>query len=123
MQEKEDNTHVSDLTIDVEDGVNIAMRDYFRVDMDPTERVVSNVDLILEICAKNNVKGTFFILGEVAEKYPDIVKTINNEGHELGIHGYHHDQIAQRHSNGFEHGRPKAERYDAGQSNDHGYPH
>lgn len=85
--------HISALTIDVEDGLSIAMRDYFNIEMDPTKRVVSNVDVILDICARNDVRGTFFILAEVAEKFPEMVKKISGEGHELGIHGYHHDQI------------------------------
>jgi len=83
----------SALTIDVEDGINISMRDNFGIDMKPTSRVVDNVEIILEICASNNVKATFFILGEVAESFPGIIKRIGSEGHELGVHGYHHDQI------------------------------
>jgi polysaccharide deacetylase family protein (PEP-CTERM system associated) len=81
------------LTIDVEDGINISMRDHFQVEMEPTGRVEENMEVILEICEKNNVKGTFFILGEVAKKFPALVKRISNGGHEVGVHGYHHDQI------------------------------
>jgi len=83
----------SAFTIDVEDGINISMRDNFRQEMEPTERVISNVDVILDICASNEVKATFFILGEVAEKYPDLVRRISKEGHEIGVHGYYHDQV------------------------------
>ncbi len=87
------NGSISALTIDVEDGISIAMKDYFNIEMDPTERVVKNVDIILEICSINNVRGTFFVLGEIAEKFPDLIKKIDSEKHEIGIHGYHHDQI------------------------------
>lgn len=83
----------SALTIDVEDGINISMHDYFGIDMKPTSRVVDNVDTILDICSTNNVKATFFILGEVAEAFPGLIKKIDYEGHEIGVHGYHHDQI------------------------------
>jgi polysaccharide deacetylase family protein (PEP-CTERM system associated) len=88
-----DIKNVSALTIDVEDGINISMRDNFKIEMRPTNRVVNNVEIILDICERNNVKATFFILGEVAETYPDLVKIIDANEHETGIHGYYHDQI------------------------------
>ena len=85
--------HISALTVDVEDGINISMRDNFNMDMKPTGRVVDNMEVILDICERNEVKGTFFILGEVAEKFPDLVKKVHSSGHEIGVHGYHHDQV------------------------------
>ena len=92
-RDKSGDSFYSALTIDVEDGINISMRDNFSIEMKPTERVVKNVEAILEICSINNVKATFFILGEVAESFPELIKSIDKEGHEIGIHGYHHDQI------------------------------
>jgi polysaccharide deacetylase family protein (PEP-CTERM system associated) len=83
----------SALTIDVEDGINISMRDNFRVEMKPTARVVNNVEVILDICEKNGIIGTFFILGEVAERYPELIKQVDKAGHEIGVHGYKHDQV------------------------------
>jgi len=79
----------SALTIDVEDGINISMRDNFKIEMEPTSRVVDNVETILDVCGNKNVKATFFILGEVAKLYPDLIKRITSLGHEIGIHGYH----------------------------------
>jgi polysaccharide deacetylase family protein (PEP-CTERM system associated) len=83
----------SALTIDVEDGISISMRDNFRMSMKPTGRVVDNVGVILDICEKNGIIGTFFILGEVAERFPELVKKIHKAGHEIGVHGYYHDQV------------------------------
>lgn len=45
---------------------------------------------ILEILNKKNTTATFFILGMNAEKHLDIVKLVNDEGHEIGIHTYYH---------------------------------
>lgn len=45
---------------------------------------------ILEILKKYNAKATFFCLGEKAEKFKYIVDIINEEGHSIGNHGYHH---------------------------------
>src|SRR5699024_1957890 len=77
-------------TVDVEDGISIAMRDAFGVDIVPTERVVRCTDKILSIFSEMKTKGTFFILGIIAEHFPDLVQRIAGEGHELGVHGYHH---------------------------------
>ncbi len=77
-------------TVDVEDGISIAMRDAFGVNIKPTERVVALTNQILSIYAENNVKGTFFVLGLIAEHYPELVRSIQKEGHELAVHGYNH---------------------------------
>lgn len=79
-------------TIDVEDGISIAMRDHFNIQMDPTERVKTNTEIILSLLESHQVKATFFILGEVARKYPELVKKISRQGHEIGAHGYSHKQ-------------------------------
>ncbi|RMF57195.1 MAG: polysaccharide deacetylase family protein, partial [Calditrichaeota bacterium] len=44
----------------------------------------------LNILKKLNVKGTFFIIGQHAEKYPELLQRIFDEGHSLGIHTYSH---------------------------------
>jgi polysaccharide deacetylase family protein (PEP-CTERM system associated) len=44
----------------------------------------------LDILGKYEIPATFFILGWVAERYPDVVKTIYKKGHEVASHGYGH---------------------------------
>lgn len=39
---------------------------------------------------KVNAKGTFFVVGENAERYPDMITSIADDGHQLGNHTYHH---------------------------------
>lgn len=48
---------------------------------------------ILELLRKHNIKATFFIPGWVAEKYSDRVKSILDDGHEIGHHGYLHEWV------------------------------
>ena len=48
-------------------------------------------DKILDILDKYDIKATFFIIGELAEKYPDKVRTIHNAGHMIGCHTCTHD--------------------------------
>ena len=53
-------------------------------------RVEANIERILAVFEKNNVKATFFTLGWIAERYPQMVKRIVAAGHELASHGYGH---------------------------------
>ena len=45
---------------------------------------------ILNTLKKENVKATFFIVGQWAEKYPDVVKQIARDGHDIANHSYSH---------------------------------
>ena len=45
---------------------------------------------ILEILKEKNVKATFFVIGKMAEKYPDLIAQEFKEGHCIGNHTYHH---------------------------------
>jgi polysaccharide deacetylase family protein (PEP-CTERM system associated) len=80
----------SAVTVDVEDAISLAMRNFFNKRVEPTERVLKNTRQILNIFRAYDVKGTFFILGEVADKYPSLVKEIDRAGHEIGVHGFSH---------------------------------
>lgn len=84
------HSRASAITVDVEDAVNQAMRNFFGRDMEPTFRVYENTSRLLDLFSEYNVSGTFFVLGEVAKTYPNLVKEISERGHELGIHGYSH---------------------------------
>ena len=53
-------------------------------------RVVGNTRRLLELLDQRNVKGTFFVLGWVAEHYPDLIREIHSHGHEIGSHSYWH---------------------------------
>jgi len=59
----------------------------------PGERVVSNTQRLLRILAEYDVYTTCFILGTVAEKYPDLVREIKAAGHEIATHGYSHELV------------------------------
>lgn len=56
-------------------------------------RVERNVNIILDVLDKNSTKGTFFMLGWVVERSPDLVKTVHARGHEIAAHGFAHDSI------------------------------
>ncbi|MEM2507527.1 MAG: polysaccharide deacetylase family protein [Candidatus Bathyarchaeia archaeon] len=56
----------------------------------PVYRTPYNIPTILELLRKYDVKATFFVVGEIAEKYPEVIKFIKEEGHEVAFHGYYH---------------------------------
>jgi peptidoglycan-N-acetylglucosamine deacetylase len=53
-------------------------------------RVEVNTGRVLDLLAERSVRGTFFVLGWVADRYPRLVRRIVEAGHEIGAHGYHH---------------------------------
>lgn len=54
------------------------------------ERIHRNVDRLLELLDRHQSKATFFILGWIAEKYPEVVKKIDSLGHHIGSHSNMH---------------------------------
>ena len=85
------------LTIDVEDYFQVsALAPYIRRDeWDAREcRVERNVERILAMLDERDVKATFFTLGWVAERYPQLVRRIVEGGHELASHGCGHERAS-----------------------------
>lgn len=84
---------VNALTIDVEDYFQVsAFAPYIERrawDSIPC-RAQANVSRILDMLARRDAKATFFTLGWIAERHPDIVRAIVAGGHELASHGYGH---------------------------------
>lgn len=85
------------LTIDVEDYFQVsALAPHFPRNAWDTVpcRVERNVDLILEMLDQAGAKATFFTLGWVADRYPQVVRRIVNDGHEIASHGYSHERAS-----------------------------
>ena len=85
------------LTIDVEDYFQVsAFSSYIdRRDWDSLEcRVERNIDRILYLLEENKTKATFFTLGWIAERYPQMVIKISKNGHEVASHGYGHERVS-----------------------------
>jgi polysaccharide deacetylase family protein (PEP-CTERM system associated) len=84
------------LTIDVEDYFQVsAFAPYIsRSSWDTLDcRVEKNITSILALLDRYHVKATFFTLGWIAERYPDMVRRIVSQGHELASHGYGHERV------------------------------
>ncbi len=77
------------ITVDVEDW----SQSTWDRDMPISERSVVNTRVLLQILREYNVRVTMFILGKFAEAFPDVVKEIQADGHEIACHGYGHIEI------------------------------
>ena len=81
------------MTIDVEDYFQVSafegLAPRHRWD-DFESRVEANTTRLLEIFDDAGVKSTFFVLGWVAQRFPQLVQEIAARGHELASHGYLH---------------------------------
>lgn len=64
-------------------------------------RIHINTERLLTLLDEFKIKATFFVLGCVAEDYPELIRKINNAGHEIGIHGYRHRMIHRLTPKGF----------------------
>lgn len=87
------------LTVDVEDYFHVAA---FDTTVSPKQwsdlphRVVHNTEVLLEQFAGHQATATFFVLGWVAERYPQLVRKIHAAGHEVASHGYAHAKASQQ---------------------------
>ena len=56
---------------------------------------------ILNLLDKYNTKATFFVLGEVARRQPDLIRLIYSKGHEIASHGMSHKPLWKIDKNAF----------------------
>ena len=56
-------------------------------------RVEENMAVLLDLLDENDTKGTFFVLGIVAEGHPDLVRSLVDRGHEVASHGWAHRRV------------------------------
>lgn len=94
MAQRHEGIHcINALTIDVEDGWSIFSRNWLDKPIPVTEAVVKDTEWLLNFLEERNVKATFFVLGDVAKKFPLLISHIAAGGHEIGVHGLSHKQI------------------------------
>lgn len=87
---------VNAFSVDVEDYFQVAAlapavaRDSWSA---RESRVERNTEVLLELLAERSVRGTFFVLGWIAQHHPRLVQRIADQGHEIASHGYSHQLI------------------------------
>jgi polysaccharide deacetylase family protein (PEP-CTERM system associated) len=87
------------MSVDVEDYFQVSAFEPY-IGRDAWERlpcrVERNTDRILALFGGRGVRATFFTLGWVAERYPDLIRRIVAGGHELACHGYGHIRVTEQ---------------------------
>lgn len=95
---------VNAMSVDVEEYFQVSA---FEASIDRDEwprlpsRVEASMDRILGLFDEKGVKATFFTLGWIAERHPDMVRRIVAEGHEVASHGWSHTRVTQQDRAGF----------------------
>lgn len=73
------------ITVDVERDVVPYLQSY--------KGIEEGIPKLLETFDKYDVKATFFVVGETAEKYPQVLLNLKGRGHEIGLHGLEHERF------------------------------
>ena len=75
------------ITMDVEDWYHT----YFpEADVDRSISLLDGLDVALDIMKKNNIHGSFFVVGEIADKLADKLRAMDKEGHDIAVHNCQH---------------------------------
>ncbi|HUE83868.1 MAG TPA: XrtA system polysaccharide deacetylase [Pyrinomonadaceae bacterium] len=85
----------------MKNAISIDLEDWFcvhnlsgiirREDWDGCElRVQKSTERLLELLDKHQTRATFFVLGWIAERIPELVRQVEDCGHEIAVHGYNH---------------------------------
>jgi polysaccharide deacetylase family protein (PEP-CTERM system associated) len=64
-----------------------------KVSKNKEERIIQSLKITFQLLSQYDVNATFFIVGELVEKYPEMIEIIGEKGYELGFHGYYHEPL------------------------------
>ena len=81
------------LGIDFEDWFHPELIQKMLTNEEKSFEVVKGIDKILEFLRKHDTYATFFMVGEILEKFPDILDKILENGHEIGFHTMYHSRL------------------------------
>lgn len=89
---RQSSTVLNALTIDLEDwhqGLQVPMDAWSRYE----DRVAPATERLLGILREADAHATFFVLGYVAERHPEVIRRVAEAGHEVATHGYSHSLV------------------------------
>lgn len=84
------------MTVDVEDYYHLC-GERGQPSLDQWDKTPGRIELglhkILSIFEQHDIKATFFVLGYIANRYPNLIREISNAGHEIASHGMYHKLV------------------------------
>lgn len=86
------------LTIDLEDWPVAVLGTHHEI----SGRVVTNTKEVLRILRWHDVRATFFVLTRAAERFPDLIRMVRDDGHEIASHGHGHELVTRMTPEAFE---------------------
>ena len=92
------------LTFDIEEWFHLLNNESTKTELDWQKyepRIVQNMEKIFKILEDTNTKASFFVLGWIAEKYPNVVREICDRGYEIGSHTTFHQLVYNQDRNSF----------------------
>lgn len=75
------------ITLDVEDWYHTYFPD---MDVDRSQSLLDGLDVALDIMDKKNIKGSFFVVGEIADMLAEKIKAMDANGHDIACHNWEH---------------------------------
>jgi polysaccharide deacetylase family protein (PEP-CTERM system associated) len=92
------------LTFDIEEWFHLLDNESTKTEAEWSNyesRIHKNMDTIYNIIENSNSKASFFVVGWIAEKYPEVVREINRRGYEIGTHTHLHQLVYEQDRNTF----------------------
>ncbi len=90
------------ISIDIEDWYHPELVVRAGGTVEPTPHIERSADIILSLLKRINCNATFFILGQIAERHPALVRKIFDEGHEIASHGMSHTPLWRQNAQSFD---------------------
>ena len=81
------------LTVDLEDWHQLLYRRVTGQTIPPARAAVEATHALLQLLDETGVRATFFVVGSVADAYPELVREVAARGHEIGSHTYGHELV------------------------------
>jgi polysaccharide deacetylase family protein (PEP-CTERM system associated) len=82
------------LSVDVEDWNNLTVFHHCGRILPPTQAVVRDTEKLLDLFLEHKAQATWFVLGEVAEAFPGLMRKLADADQEIGVHGFHHHFVS-----------------------------
>lgn len=86
-------SHLAAFSFDIEDWYHSQLIPEARRGAGAESVVRSGTERILDLLRRHGSRATFFILGQVVQEHPDLVRRMVDEGHEIGCHGMDHEPL------------------------------